>query len=202
MTNSEMSLAIQATSSETSSSRREVIEALRGASARSGIDCMKSTDARWDLKVGARMRCDSLRGDSSSSEVGGVEQGVLGLHVDASLLAIDGDGDSSRFLEKDGLRVAEEGGEGKSSDIPRPEKRRLISSRGDSVAGDDVTDRGGGVMGRGAGEGVRALGALDGGKKSSKVRPSTPVRTTLRESRLSCVGRAPRVALAVTNEEG
>ena len=202
VTNSEMSCAIHATSSETSSSSREVMEALRTGSASSGMGCTKSTEARWDLKVGARMRFDAFLGDSSSSEVGGVEQGVFGLQVEASLLVIEGDGDCSRFLDSDGMRVAEAGGEGKSSEIPRPEKRRLISSRGDSAAGDDATDRGGGVIGRRGGDGVRALGALDGGKKSSKEIPSTPVRTTLRESRLSCLGRAPRVALAATYGEG
>ena len=49
---------------------------------------------------------------------------------------------------------------------------------------------------------MRARGALDGGKKSSKVRPSTPVKTTLREPRLSCVGRAPRVTQPPTCREG
>ena len=88
---------------------------------------------------------------------------------------------NSKSLEKE---IEEEGGEGKSSDIPRPEKRRLISSRVQSDPGEGATDRGG-VIGRGGGDGVRTRGALDGGKKSSKVRPSTPVKTTLRELRLS-----------------
>ena len=201
VTNSEISCAIHATSSETSSSRKEVIEAFRTGSASSGMGCTKSTEARWDLYVGARMRLNSFLGDSSSSEVGGVEQGVLGLQVDASELVTEGEGDCSRFLDNDGMRVADVGGEGKSSEIPRPEKRRLISSSGDSAAGDDVTDRGGGVIGRRGGDGVRALGALAGGKKSSKVIPSTPVKTTLREWRLSCVGRTPSVALAATYGE-
>ena len=148
------------------------------------------------MKVGARMRCEL--GDSSS-DVGGVEQGVFGLEVQ-SLLATEGLGDCSRLLARELKVTADEGGEGKSSEIPRPENRRLISSRdvSDEV---DVADRGG-VCGRGGGEGVRVRGALEGGKKSSKVRPSTPVKTTLRESRLSCVGRAPRVALAPTYREG
>ena len=132
----------------------------------------------------------------SSSEVGGVEQGVLGLQVEASLLVREGVGDCSRLLDR-GESIAEEGGEGKSSEMPRPEKRRLISSRVVSEVGVDATDRGG-VIGRGGGEGVRTRGALDGGKKSSKERPSTPVRTTLRESRLSWAGRAPSVALPPT----
>ena len=50
------SCAIQSTSSETSVSARETMELLRTGSARSGMDCMKSTEACWDLKVGARMR--------------------------------------------------------------------------------------------------------------------------------------------------
>ena len=177
------------------------MDALRTGSASSGAGWTKSTEARWDLYVGARMRFDCFLGDSSSSDIGGVEQGVLGLQVEASELVTDGEGDCSRFLENDGMRVAEAGGEGKSSEIPRPEKRRLISSRVDSAAGDDVTDCGGGVIGRRGGDGVRALGALEEGKKSSKVIPSTPVRTTLRELRLSCVGRAPSVALAATYGE-
>ncbi len=139
------------------------------------------------------MRLD-LQGEDSSSEVGGVEQGVLGLAVEASLLATEGVGDCSRLLEGVEIGVAGDGGEGKLREIPRPENRRLISSREHSEAGDDAADRGG-VIGRGGGEGVRARGALDGGKKSSNVRPSTPVRTTLRESRLSWTGRAPSVAL-------
>ena len=113
-----------------------------------------------------------------------MEQGVLGLAVEASLLAVEGVGDCSRLLDRGEKDAAEEGGEGKSSDIPRPEKRRLISSRVQSDPGEGATDRGG-VIGRGGGDGVRTRGALDGGKKSSKVRPSTPVKTTLRESRLS-----------------
>lgn len=48
-----------------SSSTREVMEALRVGSARSGMDCTKRTDARCDLKVGARMRLD-LHGEDSS----------------------------------------------------------------------------------------------------------------------------------------
>lgn len=172
------------------------MEALRVGSARSGMDCTKRTDARCDLKVGARMRLD-LHGEDSSSEVGGVEQGVFGLEVEASLLAREGVGDCSRLLEGVENGVAEEGGEGKLREMPSPENRRLISSRVHSEAGDDATDRGG-VIGRGGGEGVRVRGALDGGKKSSKERPSTPVRTTLRESRLSWAGREPSVALPPT----
>lgn len=194
VTKSLISCAIHWTSSEMSSSTREVTEFLRTGSLSSGIDFMKRTEACWDLKVGARMRCD-LIGDSSSSDVGGVEQGVFGLQVEASLLVSEGVGDCSRLLNRGEMGAAEGGGEGKSREIPRPENRRLISSKVTSEdVGDDAANRGG-VAGRGGGDGVRTRGALDGGKKPSKVRPSTPVRTTLRESRLSCVGRAPSVAL-------
>lgn len=127
----------------------------------------------------------------------------MGLAVEASLLVVEGVGDCSRLLNGDRGEndIAEEGGDGKSSEIPRPEKRRLISSRLASEVGDDVTDRGG-VVGRGGGDGVRTRGALEGGKKSSKVRPSTPVRTTLRESRLSWLERPPSVALPPKDRDG
>lgn len=202
-----ISCAIQSTSSETLSSMMETMELLRTGSPILGVGCTNRTDACWDLKVGARIRCERI-GDSSS-EVGGVEQGVLGLDVQ-SLLATEGLGDGSRLRAREAKVAADDGGEGKSSEIPRPEKRRLISSRDDSDVDEGAADLGG-VLGRergegertrGGGEGVRVRGALDGGKKSSKVRPSTPVKTTLRESRLSCVGRAPMVALLFTYREG
>lgn len=78
------------------------------------------------------------------------------------------------------------GGDGKSSEIPRPENLRLMSSRGDSQAASGLNG------GRGGRE-----GALCVGKKSSKVSPSAPVRTTRRESRLrsATLSRLPSVVL-------
>ena len=58
VTMSPISRAIHSTSSDTSSSTTEQIELLRTGSVRSGMDFMKRTEARWDLKVGARMRFD------------------------------------------------------------------------------------------------------------------------------------------------
>ena len=56
------------------------------------------------------MRCEL--GDSSS-DVGGVEQGVFGLEVQ-SLLATEGLGDCSRLLARELKVTADEGGEGKN----------------------------------------------------------------------------------------
>ena len=72
------------------------------------------------------------------------------------------------------------GGEGKSREMPRPENRRSMLSRGDSPDWllPSVSYNGG------AGAGLGGFGEPDAGKKSSKVRPSAPVRTTLRELRL------------------
>ena len=62
-----------------------------------------------------------------------------------SLLVTEGLGDCSRLLDSAVNVAAEDGGEGKSSEIPSPENRRLISSREDSEDADDggAADRGG-----------------------------------------------------------
>lgn len=212
VTTSLMSRAIHSSSSMMlSSSTIDENELLRTGSDRSGMDFMKRMDARCDLKVGARARLD-LQGDSSS-EVGGVVQGVLGLEyeLEDSLLALEGVGDCSRLLENERAeeRIEAEGGEGKSKEIPRPENRRLMSSRGESDPGEDAAEREGGEGERviGGGEGVRTRGALEGGKKSSKDKPSAPVKTTLRESRFmwmtwSADGRPPTVAHPEANRLG
>lgn len=61
--------------------------------------------------------------------------------------------------------------------MPRPENLRSMLSRGDSPL-DMVPYKGGAGAGRGG------VGEHEGGKKSSKVRPSAPVKATLRELRL------------------
>ncbi len=79
------------------------------------------------------------------------------------------------------------GGDGNAMSTPRPENR----SSGCSTAALDTGNRN-----------VGREGTLATGKKSSKVRPSAPVRTTRLESLLrsaaSLTCRLPRVTLALT----
>lgn len=142
---------------------------------KSGMDFMKRTDARCDLQVGER---ESRGLADSSSDVGGVEVDFREMVLDplAEVWLLDSDGVGDWSLR---LLIDARGGEGKSMEIPRPENRKLMSSRGDSI----LEAAGGAGAGRG--------GSLERGKKSSKVSPSAPVSTTRRESRLTSLDERP-----------